>query len=34
MIAAVGYHYLEAGQRTGLDADVYSRVPASPSAAG
>jgi N6-L-threonylcarbamoyladenine synthase len=28
MIAAVGYHYLEAGARTGLDADVYSRVPA------
>jgi N6-L-threonylcarbamoyladenine synthase len=28
MIAAVGYHYLEAGVRTGLDADVYSRVPA------
>jgi N6-L-threonylcarbamoyladenine synthase len=34
MIAAVGYHYLEAGERTGLDADVYSRAPASPSAAG
>jgi N6-L-threonylcarbamoyladenine synthase len=28
MIAAVGYPYLEAGVRTGLDADVYSRVPA------
>jgi N6-L-threonylcarbamoyladenine synthase len=28
MIAAVGYHYLKAGARTGLDADVYSRVPA------
>jgi N6-L-threonylcarbamoyladenine synthase len=26
MIAAVGYHYLKAGVRTGLDADVYSRV--------
>jgi N6-L-threonylcarbamoyladenine synthase len=28
MIAAVGYHYLKQGVRTGLDADVYSRVPA------
>jgi N6-L-threonylcarbamoyladenine synthase len=28
MIAAVGYHYLKAGVHTGLDADVYSRVPA------
>lgn len=27
MIAAVGYHYLNAGMRTDLDADVYSRVP-------
>ncbi|MEJ2641866.1 MAG: tRNA (adenosine(37)-N6)-threonylcarbamoyltransferase complex transferase subunit TsaD [Desulfosarcinaceae bacterium] len=34
MIAAVGYHYLEAGERTGLDADVYSRVALSPSAVG
>lgn len=29
MIAAVGYHYLKEGVRTGLDADVYSRVAAS-----
>lgn len=28
MIAAVGYHYLNEGVRTDLDADVYSRVPA------
>jgi N6-L-threonylcarbamoyladenine synthase len=26
MIASVGYHHIQAGRQTGLDADVYSRV--------
>jgi hypothetical protein len=26
MIAATGYHYLKAGHRLPLDADVYSRI--------